>query len=237
VRRWLTVLAMLSLLSCGDDRSGSEDAQGANDAKGSATTGTFEPTRATEAIVDRTLAERTIVVPGPAEVGRPLVAHISPDIAGRIDSWHWHRCIEIPACGTIRSATGPAYTPNPDDAWQVLRIISVVDGKAVEARVGPVVNARPRPFDTQMTLNPSNNDARVLIIGPGVLQVRVHADCPVDLIGGVKQASTGDDHEQTLLPRREGSRFDLEIDTPGGQLTLAVTGTCDRATFSIAGQR
>lgn len=79
----------------------------------------------TTALVDPALAPRTIAVDGAPEVGATLTARISSDLEGRIDYWTWHRCIDVPACPTIRGARGPSRVLAEDDAWQVLRVIAV----------------------------------------------------------------------------------------------------------------
>jgi hypothetical protein len=201
-------------------------------------TGAPRSTTTTTVAVDPALGPRTIEIVGTPSVGARLVARISPDLVDRIESWNWHRCIDIPACPTITSADGPAYIPTDADAWHVLRVIAVADGKAVETRVGPIVNPSPRPFTDEFTLDPSRNGNRLLTVGPGRLRIEVDADCPVTLLGGVHAASVDDERaERQLGPTEPGRHIDESIDSPGGQLVVVTDGDCDRAAVRVSGTR
>lgn len=189
------------------------------------------------AAVDPALAPGTIAVSGTPAVGRPLAARAAPDLVGRIRSWGWHRCTRIPTCVTIAGADGPTYTPAAADAWQVLRVVAVAGGRGYEARVGPVVQPRPRPFEMEERLDPSRSGAIGTVVGPGTVRVRVDASCPVLLVGGVTTASVGDDHPQVDLPERTDRRIDESIATAGGELTVAVDGDCRQALVRISGSR
>jgi hypothetical protein len=190
------------------------------------------------AVVDPALGHRRIEVVGTPQVGTRLVARISPDLEGRIESWGWHRCIEIPSCLTIKGADDPKYTPTDADAWQLLRIIAVADGRAVGTEIGPVVNPHPKPFRTELTLDPSVNENRLIMVAPGEVRVVADAACPVTVLGGEKSAtSRGTTKLQALPSTAPATHVEVTGKGDGGQLLVFVTGTCDRATVVVSGTR
>ena len=189
------------------------------------------------ATVDHALQGNRISVVGTAEVGQTLSAQVSPDLAGDAIEWGWHRCTDVPTCATISGAEGPSYRLTEEDAWQVIRVIAVVD-RASEARTGPVVDPDPEPFREQGLADPSRGTGLALIVAPGQLFVTIDAECPVVAVAGVKTATTdGSRVSGTASVEAPARRLELTVTGEGGLLTVATSGACGQATVEVSGRR
>jgi hypothetical protein len=200
----------------------------------------IESPGAIEASVDQSLPERSIAVEGELEVGSSLQAVVSPDLDGRVASWGWHRCLEVPSCLTVDGADGPGYELSEADAWQVLRVIATAeraDGTsgAVETRIGPVVNPDPRPFT--LTRRIELRTGLSAIVAPGRAMVTVDAECAVTVFAAVKTPASSGAEVTGETESAAATHHELEVTGDGGQLVVAADGECDEATVTIDAAR
>jgi hypothetical protein len=182
----------------------------------------------------------TIAVEGEPRVGTPLEVRASADIAGDIDQLAWQRCIRAPGCLTIDGADGAHFTPTEAEGWHVLRIITVVEGRAIETRVGPVVDTDPERLNETFEVDPTRTVGVGTIVARGATRVRVSAPCNVTVIAGVLTPTTDESStvstiaEDGATPART---HDLQVESEGGQLTVSVLGDCDTADVHVTGQQ
>ena len=197
--------------------------------------------------VDPTMAPGTIAVDGDPVVGATLTARVASDVAGRIEYWTWHRCIQVPSCQTLAGEKGPSHVVSEEEAWQTLRVIAVRGdvgrGPPCECDVvvGPVRDPDPEPYTVTRRADPSAGLGLIEMVGPGRTSVTVTAPCPVVLTGAVKvpRADGGFDTEGFLSDEEPeaAERHEVVSESRGGQLVLLMDGDCDEATVTIAGAR
>jgi len=183
------------------------------------------------ATIDPNLPSRTIAVDGKPEVGETLHARISPDLEGKIVSWGWHRCNDVPFCLTIPGADESQYKLSKSDAWQVIRVIAVAtrtDGPpgGVSTVVGPIVEPSPQAFIERKTISPGLG--LILVVADGRVEVDISAACPVSV--GATISTPG--RESTKITAQEiretpSQTHHLVLDGDGGQLLVFGLGECD----------